>query len=107
MFERSPSPNGVGDHPTRQQKHLGRRGGRPVRWAGNVNMSQPGSRPVPDPSSKPGTKPAPAKPSPSAAATAPKPAPAAQPQPRPARPVAPVTVAGTGPTDIPVGVAIA
>ena len=60
---------------------------------------------MPDPSSKPGTKPAPAKPSSPPATSPPKPAPA--PRPQPARPVAPVTVAGTGPTDIPIGVAIA
>jgi hypothetical protein len=58
---------------------------------------------VPDPSSKTGTKSAPAKPSTPAAPMAGRAAPA---PPRPARPVAPLPV-GTGPTDIPIGVAIA
>jgi hypothetical protein len=58
---------------------------------------------VPEPSSKTGTKSAPAKPSTPAAPMAGRAAPA---PPRPARPVAPLP-AGTGPTDIPIGVAIA
>lgn len=60
---------------------------------------------MPNPPSKPTTKPAPAK-LPSPAATSPA-TPGPVPRTRQARPVAPISVPGAGPADLPVGVAIA